>query len=287
MAIIACPSCNSQLKVGEDLLSRKLKCPTCHEVFRAQAAPGPHAEAVRPGPPPRAEATPSGPPRADAVRTGPLPLAPMEEELPEFEVEELTGERDVASDRPKKKKKKKKTKASSSLHEQPERSSLGWWVFGSSGIALTMFILFAVALLARPDNSLKGYAGYLFIMMPISTVIFFVAMYLSSIWFEAIEIGEIHVALVKAFILVFIVNLVSLIPGGFILTLVTWFAGIIVIFRSDPWEARVIIGMNWLLGLGVKMLLFAAIMSWLSHGGGIGDNGRNIPGPDVVDNDDR
>src|ERR1700738_5253185 len=115
-----------------------------------------------------------------------------------------------------------------------------------------MLTLLTVAVFSRPESFVKGYATYLFVMMPISTVIFFGAMYLSSIWFEAIEIGEIHVAFFKAFILVFCVNVTSLIPFGFFLTLSVWLTGLFVLFRVDLWEARVLIMMNWILNAVVK-----------------------------------
>jgi hypothetical protein len=113
----------------------------------------------------------------------------------------------------------------------------------------------------------------MFILMPISTVIFFIAMYLCSIWFEAIEIGEIHVAFFKAFLLVFLVNAVGILPGGRFFTLLIWLIGLFTIFRCTLWEARVLIGMNWLLNIGAVILVMMFISAWFS-----GDDDGPVPG---------
>jgi predicted Zn finger-like uncharacterized protein len=37
--IVDCPSCNRKLRVPEELLGKKVKCPTCSGTFDAVAAP--------------------------------------------------------------------------------------------------------------------------------------------------------------------------------------------------------------------------------------------------------
>jgi predicted Zn finger-like uncharacterized protein len=71
---IDCPSCNRKLRVPDDLLGKKVKCPTCGTTFTAggDAAPPPPAEeelpapapARRPAPPPD-ECDEGPPPRRD------------------------------------------------------------------------------------------------------------------------------------------------------------------------------------------------------------------------------
>ena len=41
--VVACPSCQKQLKVPDELLGRKVKCPGCKETFMAQAVTQPGA----------------------------------------------------------------------------------------------------------------------------------------------------------------------------------------------------------------------------------------------------
>jgi hypothetical protein len=105
--------------------------------------------------------------------------------------------------------------------------------------------------------------------MPISTVIFFVAMYLSSVLVGAMEIGEIHVAIVKSFIILFAVNLVSLAPFGGFISLVVWLVGLMTLFRLDLWEARMLLFINWVLNFGLRFFVFAAFVGYMTHGGGM------------------
>jgi hypothetical protein len=117
-------------------------------------------------------------------------------------------------------------------------------------------------------------AIFMLFAIPFNTVLFFVAMYLSSIWFGAMEIGELHVAVIKAFILmVFIsaINLTSfLTPFGGMFALPVLVLGIFVVFRLDPWEAHMLIFMNWLLNyalsFGLKVVLMGAMMGGMGHG---------------------
>ena len=221
---VLCSSCDTRLKIGDNLLGKRLKCPACKGTFVAQD---------------------SDPPKV------------VEKAAEVREEEESRDEEEAPSeDRPKKKKGKKKKRRRSSSATDP---TVIWWLLRGGGVAAFMFFLLGTAVLAQPP--IKFYAFYLLFMLPVGTVIFFAAMYLSSIIFEAVEIGEIHVALFKAFFLVSIVNVVSLIPFGGLLAFVIWFAGIMILFQADPWEARALIFTNWALNLGVKLLIFAAFMS--------------------------
>jgi len=117
--------------------------------------------------------------------------------------------------------------------------------------------------LASPEGNLKFYAAILLVRLPISTVIFFVAMVLSNLIAEAVDIGEIHVAIIKAFGLLLVVNLVSLLPFGNWAALVVWLVGLMVVFRLDFWEARILIVFNWGLNFAVNLFLMAALAGWL------------------------
>src|SRR5262245_2341924 len=53
--IVQCPQCNRKLRVPDDLLGKKVKCPTCGTMFVGEVTGGP--------PPPPAEEPPAPPPR--------------------------------------------------------------------------------------------------------------------------------------------------------------------------------------------------------------------------------
>src|SRR5438552_731201 len=59
--LVACPTCSRQLRVGDQLQGRKVKCPNCQNVFLAEPAGEP--EPAVPPPPPRK--APKPPPRRD------------------------------------------------------------------------------------------------------------------------------------------------------------------------------------------------------------------------------
>ncbi len=65
--IISCPQCHRQLRVPEDLLGKRVKCPTCSAVFTAEA----YAAAPLPAPAPARDRTDwqeDEPPRRAATR---------------------------------------------------------------------------------------------------------------------------------------------------------------------------------------------------------------------------
>jgi hypothetical protein len=190
----------------------------------------------------------------------------------ESEPDEL---QDDADERPRKKKKKKgKKKARQSLRDDSEWPAWPWWVFGGGGVALTMIVLLGLTLFTDHDSPMKGRALYLLISVPISMVIFFVAVIITSLAIEALDIGEIHVAIFKAFLLVLVVNLVRLVPFGGYLTLLVWLVGLMALFRLDLWEARMVILINWLLNMAVSFFLLGVLLS----GGNMRDGDRDIRG---------
>jgi len=73
-AIVDCPSCNRKLRIPDELLGRKVKCPTCSTTFDAVASPAAGAPPV--------PSTPSAPPASFAPAPPPIakpqaaPMAP-------------------------------------------------------------------------------------------------------------------------------------------------------------------------------------------------------------------
>jgi hypothetical protein len=119
------------------------------------------------------------------------------------------GRRNGRGRRTQKKRRRRQTVPSDGEHESP---TWPWSGGGGGGVAAVMLFLLILAVVASPFSPVKWMAVYMLIMMPVSTVIFFMAMILSSVLVGAMEIGELHVAFVKAFAVVFVVNLISLMP---------------------------------------------------------------------------
>jgi predicted Zn finger-like uncharacterized protein len=273
---VTCPSCASRLRVSDDSLGKRVKCPRCSGAFPVQREEdSPEA--------PEPETRVADQPAITARRRRPAEEEPVasvrrsrREENPEGVQEAPDDTNEPPAETPRKKKRKKKRRRI--RHEESESPAWLWWTFGGGGIFLVMAILLVVALVTHRDNPVKACAIYLLIAMPVSTVIFFVAMFLSSIWFGAIEIGEIHVAVVKSFALLLVVNLVTLLPLGGYLALAVWLVGLIGLFRLDLWEARMLIFVNWVLNFLLRSFVFTALLSWAAHGGG-GKNAPNSSGP--------
>jgi hypothetical protein len=82
-------------------------------------------------------------------------------------------------------------------------------------------------------------------------------MIISSSIGGGIEFGEVHIVIPKALGLIFIVNLVSLIPFvGWFIALLVWVGGLMSLFNLEIWEARILIVVNWGLNSLVRLALF-------------------------------
>jgi hypothetical protein len=215
------------------------------------------------------------------ARRAPRAEEPKDPE-PEQEPAEEGDEAPVES--PKKKKKKKKKRRRRGDEDDAENPMWPWLVFGGGGMALVMFILLCLTVVLDWDNPVKYAAAYLLFAIPGSTVIFFVAMFLSSVLVGAVELGELHVAAVKAFGLVVIVQLVTVVTlpisfyGSFALSFIVSVVGLMTLFRLDMWEARVIVGINSILNLCLFLALIGALHAIVTHAEKGGDVGGNRPG---------
>jgi predicted RNA-binding Zn-ribbon protein involved in translation (DUF1610 family) len=256
MAIpVVCFSCAARLKVGEQVLGKRIKCPSCGEAFVAAEEKSSAAKAE-----PDVRITERNPIKKsveDAV-TESLPRKMKPPPLPVEDVEEGSAEEEPPpEDRPRKKKRKKKAKRNPAW-ALVTAESRPWWLFGGIGILALELLLLALAVFLPSNHPAKFVMAYFFAMLPISTIIFFASMYVASL-FGAVEVGEIPVAMVKGFILIAIVNTVSLIPYGLYLAAVIWFVGIMTIFRLDVWETRVLVGINWVLNFIAQIIILTLL----------------------------
>jgi predicted Zn finger-like uncharacterized protein len=85
--VIHCPSCERKLRVPEQLLGKKVKCPSCGTLFKGTAADGPPPEDEAEGPPPPSERS--------RVRAGSAPARRRESE----DDEDFPGRRRRRDDR--------------------------------------------------------------------------------------------------------------------------------------------------------------------------------------------
>jgi hypothetical protein len=248
--------------MAETSLGKRVKCPGCQHVFPAR----------------QPDDAPDEPEREERVTEQP-PAARRTRVAVEDEEQRVTASVDVRKARraepeeadddepaPKRRKKKsKKKRPRPDSRDEDENPAWPWWVFGGGAIFLTMFGLLCMALFTPDGNPMRFYALYLLIVLPISAVVFIVAMFLSSITLGAVEVGELHVAFVKGFLLLFVVNLVNLMPGGIYLSLFIWVVGLMTLFRLDFWEARMLVVFNWVLNWLIRFLVFVAFLHWM-HG---------------------
>lgn len=287
---VTCSSCTTRLQIPDNGLGKRVKCPKCANVFVAEDDDAPvEAELDNE----IAEKPITVAKRRRAVDELPVPTGKRRAEQPdEEEAVELVEE--VAEDeeeRPRKKKRKKKRRRFrvAESKDEYEAPAWPWWVFGGGGVAAVMLFFLVLAVIAE-SPFVKFSAISMLIMMPISMVIFFMAMILSSVLVGAMEIGELHVAFVKAFAVCFIVNLVSLFPCvGIWITIFVWVIAVVVVFRLDFWEARVLVFFNWLLNFAAWWVLIYAL-TMIGNAGSMDDDdgfappprnrpGINAPGP--------
>ena len=109
----------------------------------------------------------------------------LEEDLDEV-VEEYAEEEEPRPKRPKRKRKKKPLRPLPTGEDERETPAWVWWVGGGAGIGLTFLTLIVIYLTAPTESNLKTYAVILLVTLPISTVIFFVAMIAASMLLGAV-----------------------------------------------------------------------------------------------------
>jgi hypothetical protein len=224
---IICEACSTPLKVPEHLAGRSVKCPTCGESLCVTDDSIATAPLAPPGDRPR-----------QRRREEETPDSPEPDDQPprRRRDERITSEPDSVEERsedlaPRKRKRNKRRKQSA----EPRVPAWVWWLGSTAFVFLTLVGLVVGAAFAGAKAEAIFIGVYLLISIPVSAVILVVSMIFSSAIVGGMDFGEVHVAIPKALGLLFVVNLVSLIPfAGWFVALVVWVGG-----RPDePLQAR-------------------------------------------------
>ena len=247
---VACHSCGRQLNAPDNLAGRKAKCPSCGTVLPIRAA-----EPIEVVPPVPKE-------RQLPKRRQPEPEERMTTEPDANEEPEEVVEAARVAKKPRRKKRKR-------LEKRSNQPALNWvpWLLSLAGIGLlTGSIAFAAIYKGHGVEALV-YSVILVVMLPISTIILIASMFISSWLGGGIEFGEARVVIPKAACLLFIVNLISLLPMGRFIAAPIWLFGLMFLFGLDFWETRILIVVNWGLNFVAQMFVFSVIMAVFSHDG--------------------
>src|SRR5438128_2485192 len=225
--LISCSNCASKLRVQEDAIGRKVRCPKCGDAVPVHDPD----DASAPRPVQRREDQ-----EEVVVAKRRKPRAPEPEA---YAPEESEAEPEEA--RPRKTRKKKRRRQ---IREKAGVPGWVWWTAGLGTLCLALAIGGILLVQAGHGLLVLGFA----ISLPISAVVLIVAMILSSALGGGIYFGELGEVIVKSLLLLLIINAVLLIPFvvGWIALLVL-LIGSMVLFDLDIWEARFFIFINWAL----------------------------------------
>ncbi|HQR07823.1 MAG TPA: hypothetical protein PLN21_13430 [Gemmatales bacterium] len=261
---LRCKSCQTRLSVKIELQGKFVRCPKCRNPVKVTLAPVVLPQLGMK----QAAATPlmAMPVDDEAMLAKVLPddlgdfeVLSDEEPAPPPPARKATPalvEADDEAPRSKKKKKKKKSQA-----DESTRIPIWMWVAGGIGAVIAAGgIVFGILLALRtrtPDSmpiDWKGFALEVAILIPINIVILVAGMFISSALGGGINFGDAKTAIIGSFFLVIVVVLVSLIPiVGRYLTLIVWLVGFMTIFGLDPWEARFLFFICWILSYAANM----------------------------------
>ncbi len=293
-----CLSCQSTLRVPDFLAGRKVKCPKCGGVADvglasdgaaslAPSVPGTGAEeGLRPlpeseqvhirvrQPPPLLEPDvedaeivedpPSPPVRSKSRREEAISTRPVRRnESTQPDDDEDDGEVEKAS-RPRSFKRRKRRRPIRKSTTPRSYRWVGWAVAGVFYLVVaTSLIVHMVVTGHTTELILHGVEWAL--LMPVALVIFVASMFISSAIGGGIDFGDFRLAIPKALFLLAPVNLINVLLFGwvgFIFTLPVLVIGVILLFGLDPWEAKFVVIINWILTRGALFLtnLIAALI---------------------------
>jgi hypothetical protein len=282
---VICPSCNAKLAVPTDKARPKGICPRCQSVLRV-VLPASRDEETQLHVPKQEEAPGKKKRFAGAEKPdeSPLPIAydfdavEVDEE-PEPELVEPIEEPLPPPTRNKKKKKR------SAATPNPGNTTWLWWTIGAGALALVGLITAGILIATGHGDDVLFYVISMIFLVPCSMIILVVSMLIASAIVGGIDFGPVLEAIPKAFLLLVVINSISLIPHvGMILAFPVWLIGLIVLFRLDFFEAAMLVFVNGSLNTIIKVFLLAMVLSMFMKQGhlpGDMDGGKIGPGPQL------
>jgi hypothetical protein len=276
---LPCQSCGSKLKLPDYAAGKKAQCPECFTVFLVSAPSEPDTLRPTPNPGRQLEAVVEIDEDVPRSRPTPGPGKRPSGQAVESKEEEAVVELDLDDeppsparpnkvvalprpDRPKNPKKKKKAAKSRDPVDVP---GWVWWTAGVGGAFALSVITAVVAVATGHTVQLLGYGITLAIMLPISTIILIISMVISSQLAGGIDFGEVSTAIAKAILLLFAVNVISLVPYGIFFSIPIWLFGLMYLFNLDFWETRFLLFINWVLNYAARFAIVAMLISAAHH----------------------
>ncbi len=287
---VSCPSCAAGLKIADQHVGRTIACPKCKHHLKVPAAEDVEELVLskeetaehRPEPTPRPKkvvAIQAERPVVKRVKAA-APSLPDDDEAASEAVED--------EERPIKRRRKKRRRK---REDEPNAPIWPWYV--AAGVSL--FIILCAGLWLAFHTGAIATIGVialtLVVMFPISAVFFIVSVLVTSAVGGGLDLGPLKTAIPKAVLLLCIVDLVMLLPGGLYLAMIPWIIGLMGLFGLDIWEAKIIIAVNWVLNYLFNLIVMTAIISAMMHkdaGGGIerSPQGGQPVAPGAMDRDD-
>lgn len=251
---VECRECGRQINAPDKLAGRKAKCPQCQTILTIPAAEP--VDAIAPAP--KAGTLPK---RRAAEPEARITSKPQPRDEPEPD-EEVVVER--AAKKPKRKKKRRPERRLSEKQGMPPWAL--WLIIVGTFILLAGSIAIGAAFKGHAHEVLI-YSVILAVMVPLSTVILIISMFISSWLGGGIDFGDARVVIPKAVGLLLLVNMIGLLPMGSYLALPFWLFGLMFLFNLDLWETRILMVVNWALNFGARMLVFLIIFAIFTHAG--------------------
>lgn len=261
---LRCKACQTKLSVKMELQGKSVRCPKCRNPVKVPLVPvvlpqlgGKLVSAIPVSDEPMlAEVLPDHLSDFEVLpEEEPAPASPPPRAVRQATPAPVKAD-DDQSPKPRKKKKKKKSKAD-------EETRIPLWMLIAGGVGAIIAasgIVFGILLALRtrtPDHlpiDWKGFAIEVAILIPINIAILVAGMFISSALGGGINFGDAKTAIIGSFFLCVVVVLVSLIPVvGIYFTLLVWLVGFMTIFGLDPWEARFLFFICWILSFAVNV----------------------------------
>lgn len=233
---VACDACGARLKVADKLANSSVRCPRCNATFPVAAA----NVLVEPIADNRESSNRRGDDGPETVNEGARP--------------------------PRKKRRRLRQPAAA------RETARGSWAGAIAGAIAFCGLFLASALLLTFGGLTSVAVAYLMvflILLPVSTVILVVSMFLASFVAGGIDFGDARITIPKAMALLFVVNLIGLIPWcGFFLATAVWWIALMSLFKLEFWETFILVVINSGLNFALCMLILSTLLAGSSanHG---------------------